>query len=197
MAMTTNLLSGQASEWALLKRHESEDLFGIQLAGSYPDTFTKACQLLAENCSFDFVDINCGCPIDLVFNKGAGCALMSRIDQFQKIFKGIDTVLDVPVTVKIRTGIKEDVFIAHELIPELKAWGADMITLHGRTRQQRYSKLADWEYIKKCAEISDPVPLFGCGDILSYHDYNAHMNDSKISGCMLARLIFKIKIVTK
>ena len=119
-----------------------------------------------------------------MFNKGAGSALMTRIDQFQKIVKSIDTVLDVPVTVKIRTGIKEDVFIAHDLIADMKHWGCDMITviikiksysfkskifktlylklkLHGRTRQQRYSKLADWNYIKKCAEISDPIPLFG------------------------------------
>ena len=49
--------------------------FAIQLAGSYSDTFTKACQLISENCQVDFVDVNFGCPIDLVFNKGAGSAL--------------------------------------------------------------------------------------------------------------------------
>lgn len=64
-----------------------------------------------------------------MFNKGAGSALMTRIDQFQKIVKSIDTVLDVPVTVKIRTGIKEDVFIAHDLIADMKHWGCDMITV--------------------------------------------------------------------
>ena len=49
MAMTTNLLNGQPSEWALLKRHESEDLFGIQLSGAYADTLTKSCQIIKEN----------------------------------------------------------------------------------------------------------------------------------------------------
>ena len=62
-----------------------------------------------------------------------------------------------------------------------------MITLHGRTRQQRYSKLADWEYIDQCSKLSDPVPLFGCGDILSFYDYNEHMKNTSISGCMIAR----------
>lgn len=130
MAMSTNLLTGQASEWALLKKHESETIFGVQLAGAYPDSFTKACQIIKENFSVDFVDINCGCPIDLVFDKGAGCALMTRLDHFQKIVRSTSTLLDVPLTVKIRTGIKEDVFIAHELIPNLKNWGVDMITVN-------------------------------------------------------------------
>jgi tRNA-dihydrouridine synthase 3 len=129
MAMSTNLLTGQVSEWALLKKHESEDLFGMQLAGAYPDTLTKACQVIKENCSVDFIDINCGCPIDIVFDKGAGCALMTRLDHFQKIIRSLDLLLDVPLTAKIRTGIKEDVFIAHEIIPQMKTWGLSMITV--------------------------------------------------------------------
>jgi tRNA-dihydrouridine synthase 3 len=129
MAMSTNLLTGQVSEWALLKRHESEDLFGIQLAGAYPDTMTKACQVIQENLKVDFVDINSGCPIDLVFDKGAGCALMTRLDHFQKIVRSLDTVLDCPVTAKIRTGIKEDQLYAHDLVSEMKTWGLSMITV--------------------------------------------------------------------
>jgi len=187
MAMATNLLNGQASEFALLKRHESEDLFGIQIAGSYADTMTKACQVINEYMKVDFVDINCGCPIDLVFNKGGGCALMTRTDHFQRIVRSLSTVLDCEVTAKIRTGMKEDLPIAHEIIPEIKSWGASMITLHGRSRQQRYSKLANWEYINKCAEVCDPIPLFGGGDILSFQDYNEHMENTKVAGCMLAR----------
>lgn len=129
MAMSSNLLQGQASEWALLKRHPSEDLFGVQLAGAYADQFGKACQIIKENFNVDFVDINSGCPIDLIFDKGAGCALMTRLDQLNKIITSLDTLLDVPVTLKIRTGIKEDVFIAHELVSEVKKWGVSMITV--------------------------------------------------------------------
>ena len=192
MAMSTNLFQGQVSEWALLKRHESEDIFGVQLAGSYADQLTKASQLISENCKVDFVDINCGCPIDIVFDKGAGSALMTRLNDLQKIIRSLDVLLDVPVTAKIRTGVKENVFIATDIIPQLKTWGVDMITLHGRTRQQRYSKLADWDYIDKCSKLSGPVPLFGCGDILSAQDYYEHMNNTGISGCMIARGTFLI-----
>ena len=84
---------------------------------------------------------------------------MTRLDHFQRIIRSLDTLVDIPITAKIRTGLKEDVLIAHELIPHIKTWGVSMITLHGRTRQQRYSKLADWNYIDKCSKLSDPIPL--------------------------------------
>eukprot|EP00106_Octopus_bimaculoides_P020651 XP_014788093.1 PREDICTED: tRNA-dihydrouridine(47) synthase [NAD(P)(+)]-like [Octopus bimaculoides] len=68
MAVATSLLQGK-TEWALLKRHESEDIFGIQLCGAHMDSMTRCAQLIQENCKFDFVDINCGCPIELIYQK--------------------------------------------------------------------------------------------------------------------------------
>ncbi|MEE6466669.1 hypothetical protein FKM82_007021 [Ascaphus truei] len=186
MAMCTNLLQGQSSEWALLKRHHSEDLFGVQLEGSFPDTMTKCAELLNRTIDVDFVDINVGCPIDLVYKKGGGCGLMSRINKFEQIVKGMNSVLDVPLTVKIRTGVQEKVNLAHKLIPNLREWGVSLVTLHGRSREQRYTKLADWEYIDYCAKIASPLPLFGNGDILSFEDANQAMQ-TDVSGVMLAR----------
>uniref|UniRef100_A0AAY4CFK3 tRNA-dihydrouridine(47) synthase [NAD(P)(+)] n=1 Tax=Denticeps clupeoides TaxID=299321 RepID=A0AAY4CFK3_9TELE len=186
MAMCTNLLQGQASEWALLKRHESEDLFGVQLEGCFPDTMTRCAELLNDNIEVDFVDINSGCPIDLVFKKGAGCGLMMRTNKFEKIVRGMNSVLDVPVTVKIRTGVQDKTNIAHKLIPEMKKWGVSLITLHGRSREQRYTKLADWEYIDVCSKIASPIPLFGNGDILSWEDA-MRARETGVSGLMVAR----------
>ncbi|XP_029104024.1 tRNA-dihydrouridine(47) synthase [NAD(P)(+)]-like isoform X2 [Scleropages formosus] len=186
MAMCTNLLQGQSSEWALLKRHESEDLFGVQLEGCFPDTMTKCAELLNHNIEVDFVDINSGCPIDLVYKKGGGCGLMTRTHKFEQIVRGMNSVLDVPLTVKIRTGVQDKVNIAHKLIPEMKNWGVSMITLHGRSREQRYTKLADWEYIDNCSKLASPIPLFGNGDILSYEDA-IKARETGVSGIMLGR----------
>ncbi|KAL0962252.1 hypothetical protein UPYG_G00337650 [Umbra pygmaea] len=186
MAMCTNLLQGQSSEWALLKRHESEDLFGVQVEGCFPDTMTRCAELLNRNIDVDFVDINSGCPIDLVYKKGGGCGLMTRTNKFELIIRGMNSVLDVPLTVKIRTGVQEKTNIAHKLIPQMKTWGVSMITLHGRSREQRYTKSADWDYINTCAQLASPIPLFGNGDILSYDDA-MKARETNVSGVMLAR----------
>ncbi|XP_077890380.1 tRNA-dihydrouridine(47) synthase [NAD(P)(+)]-like isoform X4 [Ictidomys tridecemlineatus] len=186
MAVCTNLLQGQMSEWALLKRHQCEDIFGVQLEGAFPDTMTRCAELLGRTIEVDFVDINVGCPIDLVYKKGGGCALMNRTAKFQQIVRGMSQVLDVPLTVKLRTGVQERVQLAHRLLPELRDWGAALVTLHGRSREQRYTKLADWEYIAQCAKAASPMPLFGNGDILSYEDANCALKTG-VAGVMIAR----------
>ncbi|NWS85103.1 DUS3L synthase, partial [Toxostoma redivivum] len=190
MAVCTNLLQGQSSEWALLKRHHTEDIFGVQasLEGAFPDTMTKCAELLNRTINVDFVDINVGCPIDLVYKKGGGCALMTRSNKFEQIVRGMNSVLDVPLTVKIRTGVQEKVNVAHKIIPRIREWGASMVTLHGRSREQRYTRSADWEYIAECARIASPMPLFGNGDILSYEDANRAMQMG-VSGIMIARQV--------
>nr|XP_020636507.1 tRNA-dihydrouridine(47) synthase [NAD(P)(+)]-like [Pogona vitticeps] len=186
MAMCTNLLQGQSSEWALLKRHHTEDLFGVQLEGAFPDTMTRCAELLNKTIEVDFVDVNVGCPIDLVYNKGGGCALMNRVNKLEAIVRGMNYVLDAPLTVKIRTGVHEKTNLAHKIIPSLRDWGVSLVTLHGRSREQRYTKVADWDYIAECAKIANPMPLFGNGDIFSFEDAR-RATETGVSGIMIAR----------
>lgn len=95
MAMATNLLDGQASEWALLRRHRSESIFGVQLCGANAETMTKACQLITENCDVDFIDINMGCPIDCVYQKGMGSGLMNKINRLNQMLFGMTKISKV------------------------------------------------------------------------------------------------------
>ncbi|KAL3832035.1 hypothetical protein ACJMK2_023715 [Sinanodonta woodiana] len=187
MAVGTNLLQGQASEWALLKRHASEDTFGVQICGGYPDTLTRCGQLIQDQLEVDFVDINCGCPIDLIFKRGEGSALMGRMNRLETIVQGMTSVLDVPLTIKMRTGIMAERNIAHTVIPRLRDQGVAMVTVHGRSREQRYTRLADWDYINECAHAGSPMPVFGNGDILSYEDANLRQAQTGVSGIMIAR----------
>ncbi|XP_077513575.1 dihydrouridine synthase 3 isoform X2 [Amblyomma americanum] len=189
MAMAANLLQGQPSEWALLKRHSSEDLFGVQLCGAHPDVMTRCAQLLKDRCSVDFVDINMGCPIDFVYKKGAGSGLMGRAKKLAEIVYGMVGALDVPVTVKMRAGMQEGRQIAHQVISQLV--GAPrkpaLITVHPRSREQRYTKSADWAYLERCAQAAAPIPVFGSGDILSWEDAEMRLSETSVSGLMIAR----------
>jgi len=187
MAMSTNLLQGGQGEWALLRRHPSEDVFGVQICGGYPDSMSKVAELINAECNVDFIDINMGCPIDLVFKKGEGSALMGRLSKLEKVVRGMVEVSDIPITIKMRTGIYENKNTAHKVVPMIKEWGVGAMALHGRTREQRYTKAADWEYINQCAQLSDPIPFFGNGDILSFEDANLHRENTHVSGLMIAR----------
>lgn len=197
MALAPRLLKGTREEWALVKRHESEDLFGVQIAGNNPGVLTRCCQLLNDETEVDFVDLNVGCPIDLVYKQGGGCGMLNRLNILESVVKSATEVLDIPFTIKTRTGVYADKPIAHKLMPKFKDWGASMINvrsiciticktifthlyyrnihfiqqIHGRSREQRYTKLADWEYIEQCAQAASPIPVFGTGDILSWDDY--------------------------
>jgi tRNA-dihydrouridine synthase 3 len=187
MALCTNLLQGQQSEWALIKRHESEDVFGAQICGGFPDTMSKCAEMLCEYTKVDFIDINCGCPIDLIYNSGAGSALMRRSTRLQEIVLGMKSVMDVPLTLKMRTGVYDKCWNAHSLIPNLREWGVDLVTVHGRSREQRYTKKADYDYIKLCSEAAAPMPIFGNGDVLSYEDYQDFLAKSQVNGLMIGR----------
>ncbi|XP_028076441.1 tRNA-dihydrouridine(47) synthase [NAD(P)(+)]-like isoform X1 [Camellia sinensis] len=189
MAMCTNLLQGQASEWALLRRHSSEDLFGVQICGAYPDTVTRAVELVNQECTVDFIDINMGCPIDIVVNKGAGSALLTKPMRMKSIIQAASTTVDRPITVKVRTGYFEGRRRIDSLIEDIGQWGASAVTIHGRSRQQRYSKLADWEYIYQCArKAPDTLQVLGNGDVFSYLDWNQNKSSCpELSTCMIAR----------
>lgn len=189
MAMCTNLLQGQASEWALLRRHSSEDLFGVQICGAYPDTVARAIELIDQECTVDFIDINMGCPIDIVVDKGAGSALLNKPMRIKSIMEAASGTVDKPITVKVRTGFFEGKNRIDSLITELGYWGASAVTIHGRSRQQRYSKLANWDCIYQCArKAPDVLPVLGNGDVFSYLDWNRHKADCpELATCMIAR----------
>jgi len=131
-------------------RHPSEKMFGVQITGSKPQVLVPAAEAIVRNADIDFLgsfppssllpsphwpsrslDVNCGCPIDLVFNKGAGSALLSHATKLGKSLIGMSQALgEIPLTIKIRTGITNKDPIAHKLMPRLQTeWGIQGITV--------------------------------------------------------------------
>ncbi|CAO3668141.1 unnamed protein product [Rhizopus stolonifer] len=187
MALAYNLLQGQQSEWALTKRHKSEDIFGIQICGPKVEQVTKAAEVLNTEVDVDFIDLNMGCPIDLVFKQGAGSALLEARGKMIKMLKGMQTVTDIPITAKFRMGVKDNSPIADRFIPKLEEMGIALGSLHGRSRAQRYTKNANWEYIGNMKNLTSTMPLYGNGDIMSFNDYAECKKTSGVDGVMIGR----------
>lgn len=95
------IVQGQASEWALLRRHSSEDFFGVQICGAFPDTVARTVELIDDNCTLDFIDINMGCPIDIVVNKGAGSALLTKPMRMKSVVEASSKAVSTPLTLKV------------------------------------------------------------------------------------------------
>ncbi|KAK6526750.1 tRNA-dihydrouridine synthase 3 [Arthrobotrys megalospora] len=215
MAMSIPLIKGEKSEWALVRAHSSEKNFGVQISAKKPWEALKATEVLAHYCpSLNLIDMNSGCPIDLVYRSGGGAALLEQQSKLSKMMRGMNYVSgEIPITVKIRTGCSDKHPIAQKIIRRLVDEGdVAAITLHGRSRQQRYSREADWGYIAECSalihrlkeekqeamdtseddkEKSEPrrlVPYFiGNGDCYSYEDYYRAVDDCHVDSVLIAR----------
>lgn len=191
MACSVPIINGMMQEWALTKRHSSEDLFGVQICGNNGKLATYASQLIAENADIDFIDLNLGCPIELIFSQGGGSALLRREKVLEVMIQSCTRILadyGKEFTVKTRTGVYAGKNVAHELVPKFEEWGASLVTIHGRTKEQRYTKRADWDYIQKCAQTVKSIPIYGNGDIFSYEDYvEAKKNAPELAGVMIGR----------
>lgn len=152
MAMSLPLIQGQKSEWALMRAHESEanppayqssDLlvkdydnakdikFGAQIAANKPWQAVKATEILTQLCPYlRVIDLNCGCPIDLVYRTGAGSALLDSQGKLEKIVRGMNAVSgEIPVTVKIRMGTKDNKPNALKLVDRLVYGGQEALEL--------------------------------------------------------------------
>ena len=177
MAMAYQLLRGTPSEWALLKRHPSEDLFGVQLAGSKPEELAQAAEVVSRETDATFIDINMGCPIDAVTDHGCGSALMRRPPRIEQIVEAVTKAAPcVPLGLKMRTGWEQHARAAHDIISRLKPHAHNLlyVTVHGRSRQQRYRHTANWSYIgDECAKAAHEagIPLLGNGDVMHWADY--------------------------
>ncbi|ATY59176.1 tRNA-dihydrouridine synthase 3 [Cordyceps militaris] len=243
MALGMPLLQGVKADWTLMKAHTSETVpptytstvplydhardlrFGAQISGSAHWVTTKAASALARFCPhLRLIDLNCGCPIDMVYKSGGGSALLESHGKLERMIRGMNAVSgEVPITAKIRTGVRSSrptapavidrlAFGSKEHRARLGAPGCAAITLHGRSREQRYTKLADWGYIGECAALirahnatrdaladtaAEPdartqaaagrLFFLGNGDCYSHVDYHRNIDEARVDTVMIGR----------
>ena len=185
MAVVKKLLGGRASEFALLKSHQDERLFGVQLADKRAETLVEGARL-AESRGARFVDLNCGCPIDQITRRGLGASLLRKPAKLGRLVAAMKGAVSIPVTVKLRAGWHVDKVNVSDVSRACEEGGAGAIAIHGRTREQRYSKAADWELIGKVA-AERGVPVIGNGDILTPYEARERMARTGVRSVMLGR----------
>lgn len=176
---------GDQKSHTLLYISDKERPMASQLFGSDIDAMKQAA-ISATKYNPDFIDINMGCPAPKVAGNGGGSALMKEPALARDIIKAVKSVTDLPISAKMRIGWDEESINGIEFAKYLCDGGADMITVHGRTRKQMYSGKADREYIAKIKE-SVSVPIIANGDIDSIASAEDMFNITKADGIMIGR----------
>jgi len=159
---------------------------GGQVCGSKPEIAGKAASII-QDLGFDVVDFNCGCPVDKVTKDGSGSGMLKNPQLIGDCIANMVAAVDIPVTVKIRAGWDEKGIYAAEITKIAEKAGAQVITVHGRTREQGYKGPANWEWIKQAKEAATTIQVFGNGDIFTAHDALKMIEATKCDGVLVAR----------
>ena len=174
----------------LMKKGAAEKQSGIQLFGVNPESCFEAAKNAA---ALDpaVIDFNCGCPVPKVIKTGAGSALMRNHKLLTELVGALKAGIaaagkSIPVSVKIRSGWNADEINATETAAAAVEAGAGLIGIHGRTRAQGYSGVADYAVIARVREAV-PVPVIGSGDLFSSQDVLRMFSETGVDAVMIAR----------
>ena len=157
----------------------------VQLAGCEAEWMRRGAEIAAD-AGADIIDLNFGCPAKRVTNGYAGSALMRVPDEAIRLVEAVVSATPLPVTVKMRLGWDEDSLNAAELARRVVDAGAQMITVHGRTRQQFYKGTARWQLVRPVVEAVN-VPVVVNGDILDFATASQALAQSGAAAVMMGR----------
>lgn len=169
---------------------DSERPVGIQIYGRDVASMVEAAKIV-EQVRPDVIDINFGCPVKKVANKGAGSGMLKNIPLLLDITREVVKAVKTPVTVKTRLGWDNDNLIITELAEQLQDCGIQALTIHGRTRSQMYTGEADWTLIGEVK--NNPrihIPIIGNGDVTSIEQANECFDRYGVDAVMIGRATF-------
>ena len=185
MTSSDGLVRKNPKTFELLEYRPEERPIGAQLCGADPDVMAEAAKMCA-GLGFDTIDLNYGCPVRKVIAREAGAAMLTDLDRLERVTTAVVNAVPLPITAKIRIGWDQNSTNAPEVAKVLERSGVRWITVHARTRSEKFSGQAHWEVIGHVKQAT-ALPVIGNGDVKTPEDAQRMIRETGCDGVMVGR----------
>jgi nifR3 family TIM-barrel protein len=168
-----------------MRFYEDERPYAVQIFGGQVERMVMAAEM-AQEIGADILDINCGCPAPKVVKNGGGSGLLKDHERLEAILKAVRKVVTIPLTIKIRAGFYDHKINAVDTARLAEDCGVEHIALHGRTKEQAYRGLANWDLVRQIKEVVK-VPVSGSGDVTTIEGAFQKWRETGCDGILIGR----------